>query len=237
MLRTILDPASVMLVAADARHRRRLSAARHRHRAGRDARAANGSLDRCATARRSARALIGQPFSDPKYFWSRPSATSPMPYNAGASSGSNQGPLNPALRRRGRSAHRGAARRPIRTTRAPVPVDLVTASASGLDPHISPAAADTRSRASRRRAACRPERVRALVAEYTRGGTFGLLGEPVVNVLQLNLALDKARAQVSVHVPAGTARMTQGRADDRPDPDALLAALEDEEAHAPRAAS
>jgi K+-transporting ATPase ATPase C chain len=136
--------------------------------------------------------LIGQQFTDPKYFWGRLSATGPVPYNAAASSGSNRGPLNPALLddvQARIAALRGAA--PGNT--APIPVDLVTASSSGLDPHISPAAAAYQ---VRRVAAARgldEAAVRELVARYTQGRQLGLLGEPRVNVLQLNIALDELR--------------------------------------------
>lgn len=133
--------------------------------------------------------LIGQNFSDPKHFWGRPSATAPQPYNASASSGSNQGPLNPALvdAVKGRIDALRAAD-PGNTSR--VPADLVTASASGLDPHISPAAAMWQAgRVAKARGV--PEvQVRALVAAHTEGRQWGLLGEPRVNVLKLNLALD-----------------------------------------------
>ena len=134
-------------------------------------------------------ALIGQPFDDPRYFWGRPSATSPFPYNAAASSGSNLSPTNPALIStvQGRADTLRAAD-PGNT--APVPVDLVTASASGLDPHISPAAALYQvSRVAWARK-LEPEAVRALVERHTEGRFLGLLGEPRVNVLTVNLALD-----------------------------------------------
>ena len=134
-------------------------------------------------------ALIGQPFDDPKYFWGRPSATRPFPYNAGASSGSNLGPTNPALV----DAVKGrvdALRAADPGNTAPVPVDLVTASGSGLDPHISPAAALYQVRGSRGRAASTRARCATLVEQHTEGRFLGLLGEPRVNVLALNLALD-----------------------------------------------
>src|SRR5882724_5133321 len=133
--------------------------------------------------------LIGQPFDDPKYFWSRPSATSPFPDNAAASSGSNQGPLNPALAQavQGRV---DALRAADPGNAAPVPVDLVTASGSGLDPHISPAAALYQVPRVARERKLDVETVRALVERHIEGRTFGLLGEPRVNVLALNLALD-----------------------------------------------
>jgi K+-transporting ATPase ATPase C chain len=134
-------------------------------------------------------ALIGQPFDDPKYFWSRASATGPMAYNGAVSSGSNLGPLNDDLASavEGRIAALRAAD-PGNT--APVPIDLVTASGSGLDPHISPAAARYQaSRVARTRGV--PEAaVVGLIAEHTHARQLGMLGEPVIAVLALNLALD-----------------------------------------------
>jgi len=141
-------------------------------------------------------ALVGQPFSDPGHFWGRPSATAPFPYNAAASSGSNQGPSNPALHDAVRS--RIEALRRADPSHAPaIPVDLVTASGSGLDPHVSPAAASWQvSRVARVRD-LPAQRVQALVDAHTEGRSFGLLGEPRVNVLLLNLALDRAMAHGS----------------------------------------
>jgi K+-transporting ATPase ATPase C chain len=133
--------------------------------------------------------LIGQSFSDPKYFWGRPSATGPMPYNASASSGANQGPLNPALidAVKGRIEALKAA---DPDNQQPVPADLVNTSASGLDPHISPEAAAyqvTRVAGQRR---LLPADLKALVSQHTEGRQWGVFGEPRVNVLQLNIALD-----------------------------------------------
>ena len=136
--------------------------------------------------------LIGQPFSSPRYFWGRPSATGPMPNNGAVSSGSNQGPLNPALLSAVES--RVAALRAADPDNArPVPVDLATASASGLDPHISRAAAEFQVPRVARERGLPQERVRQVVQEATEERTLGVLGEPRVNVLELNLALDAGR--------------------------------------------
>ncbi|MFA4968353.1 MAG: potassium-transporting ATPase subunit KdpC [Sulfuritalea sp.] len=133
--------------------------------------------------------LIGQNFTEPKYFWGRPSATGPMPYNAGASSGSNQGPLNPALTDavKGRVEALHAA---DPDNKRPVPIDLVTASASGLDPHISPVAADYQAERVARARQLDAKLVRDLIARHTEGRDLGVFGEPRVHVLKLNLALD-----------------------------------------------
>ena len=133
--------------------------------------------------------LIGQNFTDPKYFWGRPSATSPQPYNASASGGSNQGPLNPALT--------DAVKGRIEALKAadpgnsqPIPADLVTASASGLDPHISPAAAKYQIERVARARQLDPASLKVVVAHFTEGRQWSIFGEPRVNVLELNLALD-----------------------------------------------
>jgi K+-transporting ATPase ATPase C chain len=137
--------------------------------------------------------LIGQPFRDPKYFWSRPSATTPYAYDAAASSGSNYGPLNPALldsvKKRVQNLKTADPQNSL-----PIPVDLVTSSGSGLDPHISIAAAQYQiSRVARARGMSE-ERVRSLVGQSTEGRQLGFLGEPRVNVLELNLALDEMKS-------------------------------------------
>lgn len=136
--------------------------------------------------------LIGQPYSDPEYFWGRLSATSPLPYNAGSSSGSNYGPLNPDLRQ-AIEARISALKAVDPDNIQPIPVDLVTFSASGLDPHISIAAAKYQvSRVAHYRGLS-DEQVFVLVDRFTEGRQFGILGEPRVNVLELNLALDTLR--------------------------------------------
>jgi potassium-transporting ATPase KdpC subunit len=157
---------------------------------------ANGSLITDEVGNVVGSELIGQQFSDPTYFWGRPSATGPVPYNAAASSGSNYGPLNPALigpdgiiQTRITQLEDANAAAGV-TVDTPIPVDLVTASGSGLDPHISPAAASYQ---VARVAALRgidPVVLELLVDEYTEGRTLGILGEPRVNVLRLNLELD-----------------------------------------------
>ena len=134
--------------------------------------------------------LIGQNFTDPKHFWGRPSATGPMPYNAAASSGSNQAPLNPALTDAVKS--RIEALRALESGNTQrVPVDLVTASASGLDPHISPAAASYQVGRVAKARGLASDKVQALVDAQTELPLFGFLGEPRVHVLKLNLAIDK----------------------------------------------
>ncbi|MBE7550319.1 MAG: potassium-transporting ATPase subunit KdpC [Anaerolineales bacterium] len=134
-------------------------------------------------------ALIGQPFDAPQYFWGRLSATGPFSYNAAASAGSNLGPTNKALLETVK-ARVDALRTADPGNTAPIPVDLVTASGSGLDPHISPAAALYQVPRVARERGLSKEAVRQLVAEHTEGRIFGILGEPRVNVLELNLALD-----------------------------------------------
>lgn len=134
--------------------------------------------------------LIGQPFEDPRHFWGRLSATTPGPFNAGASTGSNLGPTNEALTKSAK-ARIDALRSADPENTAPIPVDLVTASGSGLDPHISPAAAAYQVGRVARARGIPEDRVRAVVARHTEGRDLGVLGEPRVNVLLVNLALDE----------------------------------------------
>jgi potassium-transporting ATPase KdpC subunit len=136
--------------------------------------------------------LIGQPFDDPGYFWGRLSATTPAPYTASASSGSNFGPLSDGLRDAVK-ARVDALRAADPGNDAPIPVDLVTSSASGLDPHITPAAARYQASRVARVRGMPPAEVGALVDRHTEGRKFGILGEPRVNVLALNRALDARR--------------------------------------------
>jgi len=152
------------------------------------ARAAGGSLivqgDRLVGS-----ALLGQPFDDPRYFWPRPSATTPQPYNGASSTGSNLGPTNPAQIDAVKT-RLAALQQADPDDKLPVPVDLVTASASGLDPHISPAAAEYQlARVARARGIDR-ERLHVMIAAHTQARQWGMFGEPRVNVLELNLALD-----------------------------------------------
>ncbi len=136
--------------------------------------------------------LIGQQFTDAKYFWSRPSATSPIGYNAESSGGSNLGPTNPDLAK-AVEQRIAALRKADPDNKAPIPIDLVTASASGLDPHISPAAADYQIARVAKAREMDEIIVRQLVARHTASRTFGLLGEPRVNVVELNLELNSER--------------------------------------------
>jgi potassium-transporting ATPase KdpC subunit len=152
-------------------------------------RAAEGSLIRQGD-RLVGSALLGQPFDDPKYFWPRPSATTPQPYNGASSTGSNLGPTN--------AAQFDAVQARIATLQQadpgntlPIPVDLVTASGSGLDPDISPAAAQYQLARVARARGLAAQTVRGLLAAHTRLRQWGIFGEPRVNVLELNLALDE----------------------------------------------
>jgi K+-transporting ATPase ATPase C chain len=133
--------------------------------------------------------LIGQPFSQPRYFWPRPSATSPVPYAADAGAGANLAPTNPALAAAVKNRIDALKAADPQNTQ-PIPVDLVTASASGLDPHISVAAAEYQVQRIARVRRLSEDQVRRLVEQHTEGRSFGVLGEPRVNVLKLNLALD-----------------------------------------------
>ncbi len=157
---------------------------------------ASGSLLREGTALVGSE-LIGQHFSDPRYFWGRPSATAPQAYNGAASGGSNFGPLNPALLDQVdaniKALHAVQPQAPSSAQSNPVPVDLVTASASGLDPHISVAAAEYQVARVAEKRGIAPSAVEALVARFKTDALFGVIGESQVNVLELNRALDGAR--------------------------------------------
>jgi len=150
---------------------------------------ANGSLTTDKMGKVTGSSLIGQPFSSRGHFWGRPSATGPFPYNAGASSGSNLGPTNPALIEAVKTRIQ-ALKDADPDNQAPIPVDLITSSGSGLDPHISPAAAEYQiSRVAKARDV-KPEILRALIDANTEDRQWGFIGEPRVNVLTLNLAVD-----------------------------------------------
>lgn len=144
-------------------------------------------------------ALVGQPFDDPKYFWGRPSATSPMPYNADSSSGSNLGPTEPKLAAALKS-RADALKQADPDNDNPVPVDLITASGSGLDPHISPAAAEYQVGRIAKARGISPAAVRSVVRQATEERQLGFLGEPRVNVLRLNLQLDRSTSQNHVAI-------------------------------------
>jgi len=154
-------------------------------------RQANGSLI-LLDGRPAGSSLIGQPFDAPNYFWGRPSATSPFPYNAAASSGSNLGPTNDVLIKVVQ-ARIDALKTADPDNPLSIPVDLVTASGSGLDPHISPASAAYQVRRVARVRGMEEDMVRQLVSQHTEGRQLGILGEPRVNVLTLNLALDTVK--------------------------------------------
>ena len=154
-------------------------------------RQANGSLI-VREGRPAGSELIGQPFSDPRYFWGRLSATSPFPYNAASSTGSNLGPTNPALVEAVK-ARIAALRAADPGNRLPIPADLVTASGSGLDPHISMEAALYQMARVARARGLSETQVQKLVVQTTAGRQLGVLGQPRVNVLELNLALDALR--------------------------------------------
>jgi potassium-transporting ATPase KdpC subunit len=152
---------------------------------------ANGSLIKDGKGQLVGSELIGQTFSAPKYFWSRPSSTGPYTYNAAASSGSNLGPTNPALTD-AVSVRIQALKDADPGNKAPVPVDLVTSSGSGLDPHISVAAAEYQIKRIAKIRKIGEAKVRQLIVDNTQARQWGLFGEPRVNVLKLNLALDQA---------------------------------------------
>ncbi len=154
-------------------------------------RQANGSLIKI-NEEKTASELVGQPFSEPRYFWGRPSATTPVAYNGASSAGSNLGPSNPALKEAVQKRI-AALRAADPENRLPVPVDLVTASGSGLDPHISPAAALYQAPRVAKARGIDERKVAELVRIHIRDRQFGILGEPTVHVLRLNMALDAMR--------------------------------------------
>jgi K+-transporting ATPase ATPase C chain len=156
---------------------------------------ANGSLLKDQQSHPIGSSLVGQSFSDHKYFWGRPSATGPYPYNAAASSGSNFGPTNPALVA-AVTARIQALKSSDPSNKAAVPVDLVTASGSGLDPHISPAAAEYQINRISKARHLDPNKLRNLVTQMTEARQWQLFGEPRVNVLLLNLALDRLASNI-----------------------------------------
>jgi potassium-transporting ATPase KdpC subunit len=152
-------------------------------------RQANGSLIE-VNGKKVGSELIGQPFDDPKYFWSRPSATSPYAYNAASSGGSNSGPTNPDFINTVKGRIDALKKADPEMADAPVPMDLVTASGSGLDPHISPAAAEYQVARVAKVRNLDSAKVQELVVQNTQGRWLGFIGDPRVNVLKLNLALD-----------------------------------------------
>ncbi|MGR8978679.1 MAG: potassium-transporting ATPase subunit KdpC [Gammaproteobacteria bacterium] len=151
---------------------------------------ANGSLIKNNQGKIVGSSLIGQAFTDPRYFWGRPSATQPYPYHGGASGGSNLGPSNPLLHELVKKRLQTLKALDPHNKEEPVPVDLITASASGLDPDISPAAAEYQISRIAKARGIKSERLRALIAAHTEPRQWGFLGEPRVNVLQLNRAID-----------------------------------------------
>ncbi|MDO9162866.1 MAG: potassium-transporting ATPase subunit KdpC [Methylococcaceae bacterium] len=153
---------------------------------------ANGSLLKDQQGHPIGSSLVGQSFSDPKYFWGRPSATGPYPYNAAASSGSNFGPTNPALVA-AVTARIQALKSSDPSNKAAIPVDLVTASGSGLDPHISPAAAEYQIDRVAKIRQLSSQQVRDLVVNMTQARQWHVFGEPKINVLLLNKELDEIR--------------------------------------------
>ena len=183
VLTGVIYPAVVTLIAQTCFHR-----------------AANGSVIE-VDGKAVGSELIGQPFTSPQYFWSRPSATSPFPYNSASSSGSNLGPTNPDLFSAVEDRIKKLRELDPKQDNRPVPGDLVTTSASGLDPHISPAAAEYQIPRVANARNFTEDQVAKLVAEATQSRWLGTLGEPRVNVLLLNLALDRATAKSATKSP------------------------------------